>query len=266
MRNQLIAEVVDQIHKDSWQRLYRKKLIDPVVNGWTRRLQHYSWATQNKPDLVGHLLWLSNMVASAAGATEPRQKNSLAEQILTWGGVTRGNLHRVPSVVNAVISSAQTGKRLNNAPMNSGWTKIAAIFAHHNQQFPQIIWDSRVSLSVCTRLGRAASNSNISRSNLQVLFHNRLGWVPGRGGNRSCLQAQASNWFPNKYKSWDAHFEGGQVVQEMSNILNNNLQRYGNPMGALTENDKRQLTEKCVEQPEAWSPWLVACVLFMDGQ
>ena len=267
MRRQLIKHLVDQVHAESWQRLYRKKNVGLAINGWPARLKHYSWATRSNPDLVSHLIWLNSMAQRVKAAVKSQDKNQIALDILKWGGVTRGNIGRVQSVTNDVIKSAIKGSQCNNAPMNSGWTKIAAVFSFPDPKArPQVIWDSRVSLSVCVRLGEAARCRRVKPADLQKCFKNALGWVAGRGGNRPVLRQCAQTWFPNRYGRWDAHFQGGSVSSEIAEILNSNPKKYGSPRDAVSEDEVEKLKKEGAPVPYQWTPWLVACVLFMDGQ
>ena len=173
----------------------------------------------------------------------------------------------MPLVIDAVIKASQSGVPCANAPMNSGWTKIAAVYSTISSGAPsQVIWDSRVSLSICTRLGAAARGAGITPATLRSSFDDRIGWVGGRGGNRPKLMASVQQWFPNRYGKWPAHFEGGLIVAEMSQILNSSLQTYGSPKQALLIDEIKALQNLGIEPPKKWTPWLVACVLFMDGQ
>lgn len=268
MRTRLIQTIVDRINVDPWKQMYRGKPTGTQVTGWPERLRHYSWATKAEPDLCNHLIWLHKTAEEAASSPigDPRRKN-VAAKILEWGGVTRGNLGKLSQVLDDVIASAHAGARINDAPMNSGWTKIAAVFAYRKANAaPQVIWDSRVSLSVCTRLGKAAGMIGRAAAQLQGDFDNRLGWVGGRGGTRPQLQAAARHWFPSRYGKWEAHFEGGLIVKTMADILNAEPTRYGVPVDALSEQELATLRDTGITPPKKWTPWLVASVLFMDGQ
>jgi hypothetical protein len=267
MRQQILQHAVDQITSQPWQRYYRKKLSGSILAGWPLRLYKYSWATKQTPDLTSHLIWLDKISNQAAKSSlTSTNAHATATAILEWGGVTRGNSAKVSTCLAHVVQSSRTGAIVGGAPMNSGWTKIAAIFSLNVPNVPpQIIWDSRVSLSVCTRIGSASQAFGITPDQLQYIFPN-LGWVTGRGGNRPQLQKRAQSFFPNRYRKWSAHFEGGRVVQEMTNILNQNISHYGRPSAALSSSDLHELRSNHVPIPHAWNSWLVACVLFMDGQ
>lgn len=273
MKNELILDIVNQIQTDCWRQFFRKRPTGIIAKGWAKRLHHYTWSTKSAPDFFNHLVWLDQITKEASvGETliNATQRHSarckIAKDILVWGGVTRGNIAKVPHVIDEVIDAVHTGTPSKDAPMNSGWTKIAAVYSLVMPNAPQqIIWDSRVSLSICKRLGIAAQSLGLSTAELQKTFGCRLGWVAGRGGNRPKLQVYAQKWFPSRYGKWEAHFEGGAVVAEMAKILNANMSTYGTPCDALTNHEHSHLKKLGIEPPQKWTPWLVACVLFMDG-
>ena len=273
-RRTLIEHVVKEVRNAPWKQTRRRKPTGVLAVGWPERLHFYCWASKSKPDLPNHLVWLHQITTKAlrAEASEKVEvrysaRCQVASDILEWGGVKRGNLGKVPMVIDAVINAAKTGSPCPNSPMNSGWTKIAAVYSMISSvASPQVIWDSRVSLSVCTRLGDAARTRGMTAAGLQMEFGGRLGWVAGRGGTRACLMASAKAWFPNRYGKWDAHFEGGSIVEEMAKILNADLSFYGKPDQALSGQECTQLKKLGIQPSEQWNPWLVACVLFMDGQ
>ena len=267
-RNDLLLDLVKEINNQPWQLFYKKKSVGISVSGWPKRLEHFTLSNSKVPSLKQHLQWLHSL-QRLVDAYDPSQPATiqcgldLGKQILEWGGVTRGNVSKLSKVLDSVVDSTRQGKRISNAPMNSGWTKISAVFNYHdtNQHTSfgshpaQVIWDSRVSLSVCCRLVDAANHYNLTALQLAALFPD-LGWVPGRGGNRPSLERKVSGWFRNRYGSWKSHFAGGEVVYEIAKLLNAN--NYGLDFTFIINGDSHRVT--------SWTPWLVACVLFMDGQ
>jgi hypothetical protein len=263
-RADLISDLVQQIDRTEFEVMHRRKKTGDRGRGWVDRLASYSWGGDTAGGLCQHLIWVHKLFAEVRRGN---RQEELAREILEWGKVTLGNLDKLPRVLGSVIRSAQMGVRDSCAPMNSGWTKIAAVFAQGVPNAPpQVIWDSRVSLSVCTRLGDGA-RGKLNKKGLQALFSNKLGWVGGRGGTRLDLQRKAVEWFPCKYGKWEAHFEGGRVVKEIAECLNSSLKIYGLPREALEENQVREILDHagCKDALDQWTPWLVACVLFMDG-
>lgn len=199
-RRQLLLHLIRQIHAEPWRRLYRRRPVGNPVTGWSARMLNYGLTNSPHPSLPDHLVWLQSLgpAAAAYNPANPRTHKTgkaLGKAILKWGGVTGGNLHKLTKALGPVVQSARTGVRVNNAPMNSGWTKIAAVFSYF-QTFspPQVIWDSRVSLSVCHRLVNAAVQFDLKLGQMQVAFPD-LGWVPGRGGNRPNLMNIVAPWF-----------------------------------------------------------------------
>ncbi|MEI6076196.1 MAG: hypothetical protein WCS94_11515 [Verrucomicrobiota bacterium] len=271
-RNDLLLHLISEINNQPWQLFYKKKSVGILVSGWPKRLEHFTLSNSKNPSLKQHLQWLYSLqgLVNSYNPSQPATIQcglDLGKQILEWGGVTRGNVSKLSKVLDSVVESTRQGKRISNAPMNSGWTKISAVFNYHdtNQHTnfgshpAQVIWDSRVSLSVCCRLVDAAKHNRLTPSQLTSLFPD-LGWVPGRGGNRPSLQMKASDWFRNRYGSWEAHFAGGKVVYEIAELLNAkmNANNYGLDFTSTINGHDYYVN--------SWTPWLVACVLFMDGQ
>jgi hypothetical protein len=261
-RTDLLLHLIDQIERNSWQRLYRNKYVGPTITTWKIRLQNYGLISAPTPSLCAHLIWLASLKSNVCSynpcnPTTHLIGNAVATGILKWGGVSRGNSGKVSKVLPSIVQSARSGRIFPSAPMNSGWTKVAAVFSYyHRSSPPQVIWDSRVSLSVCHRLVIAAGAYCLNSSQLTKLFPN-LGWVPGRGGNRPKLMKCVSGWFPNRYGHWSAHVAGGQVAYEIAQLLN---AKRSSP-GPVESQQGEQLPVML-----NWTPWLVACVLFMDGQ
>jgi hypothetical protein len=267
-----IPFIVNEIGTVVWTRFYRKKNIGPTVTGWPQRLSQFALISEPTPSLAQHLMWLDSITNNALAYTTPhpgepsKADQSTAMSVLHWGGVTRGNSPKVPNILEQVVETARSGNDIYNAPMNSGWTKIAAIYAYpHKSAPPQIIWDSRVSLSICCRLANYGVINKVNKTQLCNLFPN-LGWVPGRGGNRPKLISHAASFFPNRYGSWKAHFAGGQIAKDISDYLNKHMTKYGSPSSALSQEEITILKANKITVPTKWDPWLVACVLFMDGQ
>lgn len=267
IRTQCIRHLVDSVAEQEWQRLYRLHRQDSIFKGWPERLHQFALTSEKTPSLPCHLAWVDRIHRDAA--RYPRDLDAgieIARDILKWGGVERGNLGKLVHVLHGVVEYARSSVVQNNAPMNAGWTKIAALFAYkYRGAKPQVIWDSRVSLSICTRLINAAIAVRLPPEDLKTVFR-RLGWVPGRGGNRPKLMVAARFWFPNRYGSWDAHFAGGAIAQEIADILNRDPERYGAPAAAFEAADIDKMGKSNCQIPRIWDVWLVACVLFMDGQ
>ncbi|MEX2535044.1 MAG: hypothetical protein WD273_05530 [Trueperaceae bacterium] len=141
----------------------------------------------------------------------------LAEKILRWGRVPQRNYDAC--TVEAVFQCALTGNLLDDARMNSGWTKVAAFATAHreddNELYPHTIWDSRVSTSVVSRLDDLLAADGVDDP--RELFPG-VGIVPGRGGRRERLELEL-RW-PNVYRRWSGHFAGSALVKELRDLLN----------------------------------------------
>jgi hypothetical protein len=121
---------------------------------------------------------------------EGYQLQQATHQVLEWGGVTRGASKKNPSVdlISSVILSALQWQQINTAPMDSGWSKIAAFstdWLEGTDRTPQVIYDSRVANSLLRNVEKL-SKGDCSEwlAGLLPTLKNHLRTVPGRGGNR----------------------------------------------------------------------------------
>ncbi len=236
------------------------------TKGWIARLNAYFWPnpeTGRAEVIIKLTPMLANLGAVVGLVVNWRQNNrgkklprpnsiwtlpnternaiKFANSILEWGGVkTRTN---DSSEVLRVIWNTLDGKYSVDAPMNSGWTKVAAFTASISGTLDQAIWDSRVSTAVARRLGAPAPSPQ-----------NRiLRVIQGQGGTRpACLEALRNKGWPigwgGRKSAWNAHFAGGKIVAAIRDVLNSNLSLYG-----------------CPSDSEQWSIRDVEMVLFMDG-
>lgn len=264
MRENILHCLADSIHTDPWALHIRRIQVGDEITGWSNRLQAYQWG---RDDLISHLGWLKNTKARAAkldhdNTNDFNEIHQVGLEILAWGRVTRSNSQKDASTFISVVKSARLGKRLHDAPMNSGWTKIAALFTQGGSYAPQIIWDSRVSFSICTRLAKCAEKIEAS-SELQNNFED-VAYIQGRGGNRVGVVDRNLLGFPPRYgygnRAWLAHFAGAKIHADLAQILNSAPKKYGRPFDGL---DEKSLEE--IDMSNKWTPWLVACVTFMDG-
>jgi hypothetical protein len=242
-RPALVSMFVREIERDPFQAMYRKKPVGASVLGWEARLQAYFWPKPRDglaatTERLASLLVAGQKLAEArrpwdAGTRE--QAVAFAKEVFDWGRVRQQKLEW--SQVDQVVRAALFGERLDTAPMNSGWTKVAAFLTAHLESSgqSQAIWDSRVSWSLVRRLDRLLIASG----------HNRvpdwlrgIGRVPGRGGTRTDVKT-ILDW-PDAYQRWSSHLAASQFVREVRNELN----KHGKKSWTLRE---------------------VEMVLFMDG-
>jgi hypothetical protein len=255
-RKGYLMALVRQIHAETFQPVYRKRIVGPAVIGWEARLRAYFWpgphcgyretltAMQTLTEesgklaqaLIEHRCWSNE---------EQTQAVRLAHEVFKWGGVPQDPDTVTPSTVQAVYEAALCDDANAQANMNSGWTKVAAFATAGLEKIedgrPQAIWDSRVATAVICRLERVVpANVDIAQ-----LFPG-VGTVPGRGGTRP--REQARKW-PSGYRTWRGQVAGSRVVREIRDILNE--KSYGLP--------------EFEGGPSKWTTRDVEMVLFMDG-
>ncbi len=236
------------------------------ARGWDQRIRTYAYAVRGNPPawpavyahvtplitnlhaLVAAYNW--NMVNAATHLNVADRANLLilADQVRKWGGVPRP---RAFADAWKVIKSAVLNARYHNAPMNSGWTKIAS-FATDGAPNAQTIWDSRVSTSVIWRLDRILHANGLTPA--AILDHYDLGLVAGRANGAGAARArnyQLAGW-PNGYGNWSCHLAGSDLVRDMVTVLN-------------APNSGFPLMPQPNGNPIPWDVFGVGLVLFMDG-
>lgn len=261
-RTALVAALVDEIHVQPFQAHYRRRPHGGPVLGWANRLHAYFWP---RPDpafgpiptsaglqaIYGALqpLIVSVHAGSAWSAAQNAQAVAQTGRLFAWGGVRsrKWTAKDVRSVMDSSIHGAARG-----APMNSGWTKLAALCSQSTPHNEQAIWDSRVSASVVTRLDALM----VLPGDTPAALFPDLGPVRAfrTAGPRRQLTNSLRHTWPNGYKSWRAHFAGGQLVREMVDVLNANPLKYGQMPARIAG-----------AAPGAWDVRGVEMVLFMDG-
>ena len=177
------------------------------------------------------------------GAEERRRAAVLAWQMLSWGRVTRQQAFS-EQTVEAVFRRALQVTGGEAAPMNSGWTKVAALATAFLEgdaaRAPHVIWDSRVSTSIVWRLDRMVGVD-------PKRHFPGLGAVLGRGGTRP--RSLDRRW-AHPYGRWWGQEAGSAVTRELRDVLNEG--RHG--WMPLSEGGDGRWTIRGVES-----------VLFMDG-
>lgn len=258
-RGRLMQKLAQWIQVDPFQPFYRRRPYGIVVRGWDQRLKAYFWpkpgigyaeTVENIAPICESFCLLANKLANGEGwgMADNRQAVDLAHQIFAWGGVPQYNV--TADAIKKVIINASHSETVNaEAPMNSGWTKIAALSTQHLEmvanRHPQVIWDSRVSTSIIHRLDRMIGADMLT---ISELFPN-LGIVTGRGGTRP---RKLVNSWRSGYGKWESQFAGSHMVKEIRDILNNSNERY--PSMPLPTGENALWTMRGVEM-----------VLFGDG-
>ena len=257
MRARVLEQLAHDLHREPYQLMYRRKPVGQPVAGWSERLLAYHWPT---PELdyaaTADLLapWFNEAGAlsrrllerNAWTSAERTRAAELAWEVLKWGGVTRQaaySEHTVERVFRKALWLAPT----DQPPMNSGWTKVAALATAFLEDepdgLPHVIWDSRVSTALVSRLEPlliAAGETDPKR-----LFPD-IGTSPGRGGTRP--RTFKLRW-ARTYRSWRGQEAGTLLVRELRDLLNRD-----HPPMPLPHGEARPWTMRGVES-----------VLFMDG-
>ncbi len=261
-RMSLILSLAEMIHSDPFQAHYRLRPHGEPVVGWPNRLRSYFWPVpaQGFAETAALTATFYGQAAPLAAAIQEKRDWSdaeqasaicLAEAIFAWGGVTQSNV--TAAKVRAAFENAIEASIVNaDAPMNSGWTKVAAFATAHLEGVgrAQAIWDSRVSTSLVERLDALLCAAGLTSPT--PLFP-RVGLVRGRGGFRARRQDALRLQWPDGYGKWSAQFAGSALITELCATLNRNPDRFGPmPTGAGAVTGK-------------WTVRGVEMVLFMDG-
>lgn len=259
-REHLIRALVESIHAEPHQPVFRGEPYGEPVVGWSARLSSYFWPHPVMDMRATHevlSLWfdeagdLARRLEAGDDWTDDERRRAavLAWQMLTWGGVTRQEAFSEEQV-EAVFRRSLGLSGGESAPMNSGWTKVAALatafLEGEIERAPHVIWDSRVSTSIVWRIDRmllAADGADPKR-----VFPG-LGVVPGRDGSGTRPRKLHHRW-AHPYRHWWGQDAGSAVVRQIRDVLNEG--HYG-PM-PLPDGGEGQWTIRGVES-----------VLFMDG-
>ena len=227
-REGFVRAFVEEIEKEPFQPMYRRKAVGEPVMGWADRLRAYFWPSPDTGYLATHakiapLLRTAQELAIGLeqnggwSASEGARAVDLAEGIFRWGGVPQPTPR--PDTVRNVFENALAARAIHlDAPMNSGWTKVTAFATAHLEGEPdrhtQTIWDSRVATSVTGRLDRLLSSVGIDETS--GLFPS-IGTVAGRGGTRP--RELLLRW-PVGYGRWSCQFAGSALVEQVRDMLN----------------------------------------------
>ncbi|KPF64274.1 hypothetical protein IP79_05955 [Porphyrobacter sp. AAP60] len=233
----------------------------PEASSWADRFLAYQWRKAGPFSTLKALLPIEDILCAAVDVLEngtswaPNESVQIAgavEKLFEWGGVSRGKGHRNPDidVIRAVMLTAMTGENKFGAPLDSAWTKLAAVCSSRLAN-PHVIFDSRVSISLL----RAIERATLDHGHVQQLapgLKSALGLVPGRGGSRpqhiSDLRSRGWKW---GYGKWSCQFAASQIVREMAAVLN-----YKREFGPMPVRDGGS---------SSWTVRGVEMVLFMDG-
>jgi hypothetical protein len=253
-------------HFDESEFVYapKRNLAHSSVKGWHMRLAGYCWSGQgieHHQNLLNQLSMPLGQLSQklvrgeSIGIDEQSQAITLTTDLFRWGGVLRGMGHN-PSdfqTIKAVMLTAVHYRHSYSAPLDSAWTKLAAISSSWNVQDadcpPQVIFDSRVSVSLLTAIENCAQHDASLLPTMSILKSGYLGTIPGRGGNRPrALNLLAQKGWKSRYRVWSAQFEASKLVSAMATVLNEKV-------GPVSLKQRKR----------PWTTRDVEMVLFMDG-
>ena len=263
-RNELLAQLVGDIHNQEFQAHDRGRRYGSPIRGWDERLGAYFWPTpdsgwetvSNEVDcIVDQGRAIVEVVNSSKNFSLEQEGEAVlwANEVFAWGHVPQRNV--TWQKVRACIAAALSGNVNSDAPMNSGWTKVAAFTSaiaekYHlaREDVVQIaIWDSRVAASIIRRL-----DCLIPDGMTPLQLFPGIGKVPDRSGARPGILRH--KW-PNGYQSWKAQIAGSKLLESLRDILNSSSEN-GQQFPQMPLSD-----DKC----DPWTIRGVEMVLFMDG-
>lgn len=257
LRRQLLHQLVEQIHADPYQPTYRRRPHGKPVTGWDARLNAYFWpdptttyaVTARRLDPWFRQAGTLSQALLRNGSWTPAERTTaarLAWEMLVWGGVTRQKLFS-ETTVEQVFREALDLPTRGDVPMNSGWTKVAALATASLETDPTLephaIWDSRVSASITSRLDTLMAQSGLGHPK-RVFPH--IGQIPGRGGTRP--RTLRLRW-AHAYGKWSSQRAGSVLVRELRDLLNASYPPMPLPGGGVG----------------SWTVRGIESVLFMDG-
>lgn len=250
-----IRAFVELIACDPYQAMYRRRPISGKgpVYGWDARLDAYFWPRpgidrhKTNDALVPLVDRLGPLVKAVVAGTpwcsdEQDAARDCAKDIFSWGRVPQDPATVTWKNVQAVIRASVDDDKHATAPMNSGWTKVAAI-ATAGTSNEQVIWDSRVATSIVRRLDTILVSAGYSELP-DAFLH--LGIVPGQGGTRPLRAEELQLAWGSGYANWRSQVAASVFVRKLRDLLNERGSSWSRRTGYWTVRD-------------------VEMVLFMDG-
>lgn len=197
---------------------------------WDLRLKAYEWAGRNfyqTQDYLSTILDDGKKLVEAIDqgvpwATDDRfRAERWAMQIFAWGGTHQKKPISFDKVQKTLTNALCNRIVFPDAPMNSGYSKLAAFGTAFLEgvpgKYPQVIFDTRVASSLTS--GIDAILRNHEYADPSVLFPG-LGHLKGVQRHKSKLNLHHS--WPNAYRHWTGQFAASRVVVQMQSILNDN--------------------------------------------
>lgn len=244
----LAKEIVELINDREFLYVPRRGEPSKPVKSWRERFLGYRWGSSSDPFSDSDLIECIQSKIEAGreelirvGRLSPNSFSEVQAAVLMlfqWGRVTRGQGHDPPNMdsVESVIKTAFYGADDFGAPLDSAWTKLAAISTSSiditGDRFPQVIFDSRVSVALLESIDAVCQADGVYVELRDLYREVGLGFVSGRGGNRPerVARLQKRGW-RSGYGKWSAQFVASRLVAKMVLILNssNHIQRMPKP-------------------------------------
>lgn len=236
--------------------------VERANGGWASKLKSYQYARMDVPSLEHmHHFWSRTAIdfKTLCQTANPNWDDTVhrknlelfAEDICIWGGVPQKQGY---ADAWKVAKAAVTGHVDPDAPMSSGWTKVAA-FASDTLTHEQTIWDSRVSVSVIGGIKNALAQVELDRS--QILEH--VPWLEKvrivsaqADGRRERIEELKNSGWSVGMCNWPSHFGGSSIVRRIVKLMIAKPIRFPDE---LTPNFG-----------ENWNMFNVGMALFMDGK
>jgi hypothetical protein len=246
---------VEAIHNKRFRSARTELELDGDGNthtvGWPERHDSYFWPSPQH-DSEANAAQLSSLIAEFRPLVSKLRENNpitrmeqvwdaqdkvsgveLAIKVFEWGTIRR--IRATPEKVYKVLVNAVNGRiAYADAPMNSGWSKVAAIgsAAGAAPDIEGAIWDSRVSTGIVINLDQLLDPRVCNIDEVRSL---RM--IRPRGKTRLERQEalRAKGWplgWGTRAQAWQTHFAGAKFLRTVTEILNGNPQKYGKPRGA----------------------------------
>jgi hypothetical protein len=253
-RQDAITSLIEQVQHHPFHHLYRNHWTGHQAQGWSGGLSMYSLNSENVPNPAAHFQWLQGILNELEQrGDQVEQRVEVANQMMAWGGMRLVVQNEGPTLekLHQVIQKARDWALPVNAPMNSSWTKVAAVFGYHQGN---TIWDSRVSTAVCFRLAQIFEAAGDPPEHARGQFPG-LGFIMGRSQRVVQRMPLVRHYWPNAYQKWNGHIAGANLMREIAdqlNLLEVPCPSYG------PEDDENHVGNDC------WTAWKVNMIFFAD--
>lgn len=264
----MAAAIADIIETTAYTFRPKRKQAHPPRTTWASRLEGYRWRGSNSSITDWQTVGALEAVLGTAcrkiikgsewSATEQAEVQRAVYDLFKWGGVLRGKGHNPPCIESTrrVMQTAYHSHDVYSAPLDSGWTKLAATstaWVGEDQRVPQVIYDSRVSVALLDAIETACRYDPGLIGTRDKIRHLGLGYVRGResGTRPERIKRLRDSGWSSGYGRWKSQFVASALVFEIVHYLNSNKKISMMPLPAGTSGK--------------WTTRGVEMVLFMDG-